>query len=40
MFRRGGGFGLPMTDNPLELLVALLIFAVLIWLAFRFISSI
>lgn len=40
MFRSGGGgFGrLPM-DSPFELLIAVLIFAVLIWLAYRLFAS-
>jgi hypothetical protein len=39
MFRGGGGFPLPRFDDPLELLIVLLFFAVLIWLAFRVISA-
>ena len=41
MFRSGGGgFGrLPMTDNPFELLIAVLIFAALAWLAYRLVTS-
>lgn len=40
MFRGGGGFGrLPMTDNPLQYLVAFLIIAVLVWLAYRLLNS-
>jgi hypothetical protein len=35
----GGGFGLPNVDNPIELLVVLVIFAALIWLGFRIFSS-
>jgi hypothetical protein len=39
MFRGGGGFArLPRTDNPLELLFALVVFAVLIWLAWRLLT--
>jgi hypothetical protein len=37
MFRGGGG-GLgrfPMTDSPLDLLIAALILVVLVWFAFR-----
>jgi hypothetical protein len=40
VFRGGGGFGrLPMTDDPLQLLIAVLVFALLIWLAWRLITS-
>ncbi len=40
MFRTGGGgFGLPRIDEPLEMLIALLLFAALIWLGYRFLSS-
>ena len=35
----GGGFSAPNIDSPLELLIVLLVFAFLIWLAFRFFSN-
>ena len=35
----GGGFGLPRVDDPLELLIVLVIFAALIWLALQFFST-
>lgn len=35
----GGGFSPPNIDSPFELLIVLLVFAFLIWLAFRFFSS-
>ena len=36
MFRGGGGFGrFPMTDSPLDLLIAALVVILLFWLAFR-----
>ena len=40
MFRSGGGgFGLPRVDEPLEMLVVLVLFAGLVWLGYRFLSS-
>ena len=40
MFRGGGGFGrFPMTDNPIQLLVAVLLFALLLWVIYRFLTS-
>jgi flagellar biogenesis protein FliO len=38
MFRRGG-FGLPTIDSPVELMIALLIFALLIWLVYRLVTN-
>ncbi len=35
----GGGFGLPRLDQPLELLIAFLFVAGLVWLGFRFFSD-
>jgi hypothetical protein len=35
----GGGFPLPRIDEPFELLIVLLFFAALIWLAFRIFSA-
>ncbi len=32
----GGGFGLPRIDQPIEMLVVVLIVAGLVWLGFRF----
>ena len=40
MFRGGGGFGrFPMVDEPIELLIALLIFAALLWLGYRIFTA-
>ena len=38
MFRRGG-LGLPTIDDPLEMLIALLVVALLIWLVYRLVTS-
>jgi hypothetical protein len=35
----GGGFPLPGVDGPLEMLLVLVIFAALIWFAFRIFST-
>ena len=35
MFRGGGAGRLPMVDSPVEFLIVLLIFAVLLWIAYR-----
>jgi hypothetical protein len=40
MFRSGGGgFGFLRPDEPLELLIILLVFAALIWFAYRILSA-
>ena len=37
---RGGGFGrFPMADEPIELLIALLILAALLWLGYRIFTA-
>ena len=38
MFRRGGA-GLPRIDDPLEMLVAFLVVALLLWLVYRLVTS-
>ena len=38
MVSGGGGFPLPRRDEPLELLIVLLFFAALIWVASRILS--
>ncbi len=35
----GGGFSLPRIDDPLQLLIVLLVLGVLIWLGFRVFSD-
>ncbi len=34
----GGGFDLPMTGNPIQALIMLLVLIALIWLAFKIFS--
>jgi hypothetical protein len=35
----GGGFGLPRADQPLEILIVLLVLAGIVWLVTRFFST-
>jgi hypothetical protein len=40
MFTSGGGMGrLPQIDDPIQLVIALLVLGLLVWLGFRFFTN-